>query len=142
VLIHGSCHCGNISFRLAWDPDPAEIPARTCDCTFCLKHGGTWTSNPGGALEVDVREPTLVSHYAFGTRTATFHICTRCGAVPVVTSDIDGRMYAVVSVKAFDNVDPAMVRPEPASFGEEEVDARLARRKRKWIANVRFMEAA
>jgi hypothetical protein len=142
VLIHGSCHCGNISFRLAWDPDPAEIPARTCDCTFCMKHGGTWTSNPGGKLEVDVSEPTLVSRYAFGTRTATFHICTRCGAVPVVTSDIDGRTYAVVSVKAFDNVDPAMVRTEPASFGEEEVDARLARRKRKWIANVRFMEAA
>ena len=142
MLIHGSCHCGNISFRLAWDPDPAEIPARTCDCTFCMKHGGTWTSNPGGKLEVDVREPTLVSRYAFGTRTATFHICTRCGAVPVVTSDIDGRTYAVVSVKAFDNVDPAMVRAEPASFGEEEVDARLARRKRKWIANVRFMEAA
>lgn len=142
MLIHGSCHCGNISFRLAWDPDPAEIPARTCDCTFCMKHGGTWTSNPKGALEVDVREPTLVSRYAFGTRTATFHICTRCGAVPVATSEIDGRMYAVVSVKAFDNVDPAMVRAEPASFGEEETDARLARRKRKWIANVRFMEAA
>lgn len=142
MLIHGSCHCGNISFRLAWDPDPAEIPARTCDCTFCMKHGGTWTSNPRGALEVDVREPTLVSRYAFGTRTATFHICTRCGAVPVATSEIDGRMYAVVSVKAFDNVDPAMVRAEPASFGEEETDARLARRKRKWIANVRFMEAA
>ena len=107
-----------------------------------MKHGGTWTSNPGGKLEVDVREPTLVSRYAFGTRTATFHICTRCGAVPVVTSDIDGRTYAVVSVKAFDNVDPAMVRAEPASFGEEEIDARLSRRKRKWIANVRFMEAA
>jgi hypothetical protein len=138
VLIHGSCHCGNISFRLSWDPDPAEIPARTCDCTFCQKHGGTWTSNPAGALEVDGREPTLVSRYAFGTRTATFHNCTRCGAVPVVTSDIDGRTYAVVSVKAFTNVDPARIRTAPASFEGEEVDSRLARRKRNWIPEVRF----
>jgi hypothetical protein len=142
VLIRGSCHCGNISFRLAWDPDPAEIPARSCDCTFCLKHGGTWTSNPSSALEVTVREPTLVSHYAFGTRTATFHICTRCGAVPVVTSDIEGRVHAVVSVKAFDNVASSLVRPAAASFGEEEVASRLARRQRNWIRDVRFVEAA
>ena len=142
MLIRGSCHCGNISFRLAWDPDPAEIPARSCDCTFCVKHGGTWTSNPAAALEVTVREPTLVSHYAFGTRTATFHICTRCGATPVVTSDIDGHLYAVVSVKAFDNVDPALVRAAPASFGEEDVESRLARRSRKWIRDVRFVEIA
>ena len=142
MLIRGSCHCGNISFHLAWDPDPAEIPARSCDCTFCVKHGGTWTSNPAAALEVTVREPTLVSRYSFGTRTATFHICTRCGAVPVVTSDIDGSRYAVVSVKAFDNVDPSLVRTAPASFGEEDVESRLARRSRKWIGNVRFVEAA
>ena len=142
MLIRGSCHCGNISFRLAWDPDPTEIPARSCDCTFCVKHGGTWTSNPAAALEVSVREPTLVSRYAFGTRTATFHVCTRCGATPVVTSDIDGNLYAVVSVKAFDNVDPSMVRAVPASFGEEDVQSRLARRTRKWIRDVRFVEIA
>ena len=142
MLIRGSCHCGNISFRLAWDPDPAVIPARSCDCTFCVKHGGTWTSNPASALEVTVREPTLVSHYAFGTRTATFHVCTRCGAVPVVTSDIEGRVHAVVSVKAFDNVDPSLVRPARASFGDEEVASRLARRQHNWIRDVRFVEAA
>ena len=34
---------------LTWDPDPKEIPARACDCTFCQKHGGVWTSNPRGA---------------------------------------------------------------------------------------------
>jgi len=40
MLIRGSCHCGNISFHLDWSPDPAEIRARACDCTFCVKHGG------------------------------------------------------------------------------------------------------
>ncbi len=85
MLIHGKCHCGNISFSLTWEPDPAEIPVRACTCSFCIKHGGVWASNPGGALEVVVKEPSLVSKYAFGTRTAEFHICARCGIVPVVT---------------------------------------------------------
>ena len=138
MLIHGSCHCGNISFRLAWEPDPAEIPARACDCTFCAKHGGTWTSNPKGSLEVGIADPSLVSRYAFGTRTATFHVCAKCGVVPVATSELDGRTYAVVSVKAFTNVDPARIRPAPASFEGEDVDSRLARRKRNWIPEVRF----
>jgi len=138
VRIRGRCHCGNISFRLDWDPDPVEIPARSCDCTFCVKHGGTWTSYPAGRLEVAIEDPALVSRYEFGTKTATFHVCARCGIVPVVTSDLDGRTYAVVSVKAFENVDPSMLRPGPVSFDGEGVESRLARRKRNWIAEVEF----
>jgi hypothetical protein len=138
VLIRGRCHCGNIAFRLDWEPDPSEIPARACDCGFCMKHGGVWTSNPGATLAVEVADPNLVSRYQFGTKTATFHICSRCGIVPVATSEIDGRTYAVVSVKAFENVDPAMLKPAPASFEGEDVDSRLTRRRRNWIAQVRF----
>ena len=141
MLIHGSCHCGNIAFDLTWDPDPREIPARACGCTFCVKHGGVWTSNPAGALRVHVQDPAIVSKYAFGTRTALFHICGRCGVVPVVTSEIDGGLYAVVSVNAFTNVDPSLLRRAPISFDEETEASRLARRKRGWIADVRFVEA-
>jgi len=140
MLIHGKCHCGNIAFALAWEPDPAEIPARACDCLFCTKHGGVWTSNPRGALKVTVRDPSLVSKYAFGTRTAEFHVCARCGIVPVVTSRIDGRLYAVVSVNAFEGVDPSLLRRKPASFEGEGKDDRLARRKRNWIGDVEFVE--
>jgi hypothetical protein len=138
MLIRGKCHCGNISFSLTWEPDPAEIPARACTCSFCIKHGGVWTSNPGGALEVVVKDPSLVSRYAFGTRTAEFHTCAQCGIVPVVTSRIDGHLYAVVSVNAFEGVDQSLIRRAPATFDGEGQDSRLARRKRSWIANVEF----
>jgi hypothetical protein len=140
MLIHGSCHCGNISYELGWEPDPTEIPARACRCSFCVKHGGVWTSNPRAALRIDVREPASVSKYSFGTHTAQFHVCSRCGIVPVVTSEIDGRLYAVVSVNAFNDVDPALIRPAPISFDGEDEETRLARRKRGWIANVRYVE--
>jgi hypothetical protein len=141
MLIHGRCHCGNISFSLSWERNPAEIPARACTCSFCTKHGGVWTSNPRGALEVMVKDRSLVSKYAFGTRTAEFHVCARCGIVPVVTSLIDDHLYAVVSVNAFDGIDQSLVRRAPASFDGEGTGARLARRKRNWIADVKYVES-
>lgn len=142
MLIRGGCHCGNIAFSLAWNPDPTEIQARACGCSFCVKHGGVWTSYPKGTLDVTVKEASLVSKYGFGTRTADFHVCSRCGIVPVVTSEIDGRLYAVVSVNAFEGVDRRLLRQAPASFDGEGTDDRLARRKRNWIADVRFRNAS
>ena len=136
MQIAGKCHCGNLSFRLRWDPDPAEIQARACDCTFCTKHGGLWTSNPSGSLSIRIAEPERVSRYSHGTETAEFLVCARCGVVPVVTSLIDGRLYAVVSVNAFEGIDPTMIRRAPISFGAEETGSRLARRKRSWIPDV------
>lgn len=138
MRIHGRCHCGNIAFTLDWSPDPVEIQARACTCSFCVKHGGVWTSNPNGALRVAIRDPGKVTRYAFGTRTAEFHVCTACGVVPVVTSRIDGTLYAVVSVNAFEGVDPALLRRAQASFDGEGTDSRLARRKRGWIPRVEF----
>lgn len=131
-MISGRCHCGNIAFELAWNPDPAEIPARACGCSFCTKHGGVWTSNPGAEVRVRVAEPAEVFKYSFGTRTAEFHVCRRCGVVPVVTSAIDGGLYAVVNVNAFENVEPSLLRRAPASFEGEDEASRLARRKRNW----------
>lgn len=141
MLIHGSCHCANISFVLTWEPDPLEIPARACACSFCTKHGGVWTSNPNGSLKVTVREPSLVSRYVFGTRTAEFHVCSRCGVVPVVTSRIDNGLYAVVSINAFEGVEPSLLRRASANFDGEGEESRLARRKRNWIPDVQFVKS-
>ncbi|MBS0580529.1 MAG: hypothetical protein JSR36_14830 [Proteobacteria bacterium] len=140
MLIKGSCHCRNICFALVWEPEPVEIPARACTCSFCTKHGGVWTSHPSGSLQVQVRDPDGVSRYSFGTRTAVFHVCSRCGAVPVVTSEIENRLYAVVSVNAFENVAKSLLRAGSVTFEEETETARLARRKRGWIAEVQFVE--
>ena len=138
MLIPGACHCGNLRFTLEWRPAPTEIPARACGCSFCQKHGGVWTSCPQGVLEVRIRDPQQVQRYAFGTRTADFHVCRTCGVVPVVTSEIAGHLYAVVSVNAMEGLDAALVRRAPASFEAESEAARLARRARNWIADVRF----
>ena len=138
MLIRGSCHCGNISFQLDWQPEPTEIPARACACSFCIKHGGVWTSCPTGSLLIEVQDTERVSNYSFGTKTADFHICSCCGAVPVVTSNIAGATYAVVSVNAMDGINPTLLKRAPVSFEGEDESSRLARRARGWIPNVRF----
>lgn len=138
MRIHGSCHCRNVGYRLEWLPEPAVIPARACGCTFCVRHGGVWTSCPTGELVIRVQDRERVSRYAFGTRTADFHVCAVCGGVPVVTSEIDGTTYAVVSVNAMQDVDPSRLARAPVSFDGEDVAQRLQRRVRGWIPKVRF----
>ncbi|HJT97976.1 MAG TPA: hypothetical protein VJ696_06640 [Rhodanobacteraceae bacterium] len=87
-------------------------------------------------LAVTIADASRVSRYAFGTKTADFHLCTACGVVPVVTSAIDGALYAVVNVNAFENVDAAMIRVAPVTHDDADTAARLARRKRNWIGSV------
>lgn len=140
MRISGKCHCGNIAFELEWDESPPKIPARACGCSFCVKHGGVWTSNPKSRLAVVIREPSLVSNYVFGSRTATFHVCARCGTVPLVTSEIANHLYAIVNVNVLENVDQSWLRRATASFEGEDVESRLARRKRNWIAEVCIVE--
>ena len=138
MLLTGRCHCGNIAFELDWPGVPPEIPARACDCSFCVKHGGVWTSNPEARLGVVIRDASLVSKYTFATATATFHVCSRCGVVPLVTSEIANQLHAVVNVNAMENVDPAWLHRTAAHFDAEDVGSRLARRSRNWIADVRI----
>jgi hypothetical protein len=142
MLIRGACHCGNISFSLLWTADKGEIPARACGCSFCRKHGGVWTSLPAARLDARLLDPNRVSRYNFGTRTADFYVCATCGAVPFVTSQIDGVLYAVVNVNTFDDVAGSAIRVRPASFDGEAADARLERRQKYWISSVTIAEGA
>lgn len=138
MQITGKCHCGNVAFTLEWKGEPTGIPARACACSFCRKHGGVWTSDPRSTLEVAVRDAPRVAKYRFGTGTAEFHVCSVCGVVPLVTCQIENHVYAVVNVNTFENVEPSLLRQAAASFDGENVESRLARRKRNWIAEVRF----
>jgi hypothetical protein len=136
--ISGSCHCGNIRFTLHWPKAEKTIAARACGCSFCRKHGGVWTSCPEARLDLSVANPQASSRYRFGTRTADFLICTRCGVTPLVTSDIDSHTYAVVNVNTFDDVGGYSVTQAGSNFDGESTSDRLDRRQRRWIPHVSF----
>lgn len=79
--------------------------------------------------------------YQFDTKTATFHICSVCGIVPVVTSEIEGNLYAIVNVNTLDNIDIELIKNTTTDFNDENEEFRLARRKNNWIADVSFQYA-
>ncbi len=141
MRIEGKCHCGNIRYVLDWPGDGTDIQARACGCTFCTKHGGSWTSHPDSELAAEVRDASLVSKYRFGTGTADFYVCARCGAVPFVTSAIDDRLYAVVNVNTLQGIDASSLKRRAADFEGEDSPKRLERRKRNWIRTVRISGA-
>jgi hypothetical protein len=136
MKIRGGCHCGNIAFELDFPGEPKDLAVRACGCSFCVKHGGAWTSHREGRLVAKLKDPSRVSKYRMGSGTAEFYVCARCGAVPLATSDIDSRLYAVVNVNTFEGVDSAALTRAPVSFEGEAVDARLSRRRQRWIADV------
>ena len=141
MRIEGKCHCGNIHYVLEWPGDGTDIKIRACGCSFCRKHGGSWTSHRDAELIAEVREASLVSNYRFGTQTADFYVCARCGAVPFVTSAIDDRLYAVVNVNTFEGIDPSSLTRTTTNFDGEGTGDRLQRRKRNWIPAVRISGA-
>lgn len=140
MLLQGSCHCGALRCTLDWPGEPETLPARACTCTFCTRHGAVWTAHPEAVLSIDVADPALVSRYAFGTRTAEFLVCRRCGAVPVCISRIEGRLHAVVNVNTLEAPTPAFERAA-VSFDGEATEARLRRRTANWIGRVELREA-
>lgn len=60
--------------------------------------------------------------------------------MPVVTSRIEGRLYAVVSVNAFEGEARSALNVSSASFDGEDRQSRLSTRARNWIPSVEFVE--
>ncbi len=142
MRIEGGCHCGNITYVLGWPGEAADIPVRACSCTFCTKHGGTYTSDRDAELAAVVHDQALVSRYRFGTGTAEFYLCSRCGVVTFVTSMIEDNLYAVVNVNSFEGIDPSRLSRAITDFDGETTDRRLDRRKRNWIPSVTITSSA
>ncbi|MDP6345374.1 MAG: hypothetical protein QF578_09035 [Alphaproteobacteria bacterium] len=132
----GGCHCGNIRIRLRTAIAPEDFAARVCTCTFCVKHGGRYLSDPDGALIVECQDPAQVSRYQFGHRTADFLVCGRCGVFPAVLSEIDGTTYAVVNINSLDERARFTGEGQDFDYDPETPDDRLARRQQRWIGQV------
>jgi hypothetical protein len=132
----GGCHCGAIKYGFTVRGD-GSIPVRVCGCTFCTGHAAAWTSDPDGTLEIDIADENQVNRYRFGTGSAEFCVCSRCGVVPVAVSCIDEQLYAVVNTNTLEAGAVLAAERMPSDFDGETVADRLDRRRRNWIADVR-----
>ncbi len=132
----GHCHCRNIEFHFYTDLIIGKLPVRVCTCTFCTKHAARYTSDPAGQLKVVIHESKFLSPYRYGTGTADFLICARCGVFPLVLCSNEGELYAVININALEDVTMFTQTPKSVDYGGETQQQRLARRKSSWISQV------
>ena len=140
TTLKGGCHCGNIGYEYDCPVPIAALQARMCTCSFCIAHGARYVSHPDGRLRVRFGEPGQVQRYRFGTGTADFVFCTRCGVMVFVLSEIDERSYAVLNVNTLQGIDPAAVPAKPVDYNGESTGNRLERRKARWIGQVEIRD--
>jgi len=126
----GGCHCGAVSVTFRTMREPRRWPLRRCTCSFCVRFGGIYTSDPGG--EISIRSGSPLRTYQFGQRTADFLFCPTCGVYFGAMSEVEGRKLAVLSVRVLDGVTLDLESAQPMDFDNESVELRTARRLRHW----------
>lgn len=140
--IEGGCHCGNIKLHYHSPLPPAELPVRSCDCSFCTKQGAYYTSHPQGKLTVIFSDRSRIKNYRFATLTADAWFCTRCGTYVLMTSEIDHHLYAALNVNCLDNMHFNRLTVPALSLSEDSIEQRLTRRQKAWIGTVSLIDKA
>jgi hypothetical protein len=132
----GGCHCGNItvSLRLAVLPERASL--RSCACGFCRAHGTRTVADRDGLFEVRADDWSLVERYRFGSRTADYLICRRCGVYVGAVCATRTGLRAVVNVNCLADRGAFTCVPAAPDYDGEDMQARLDRRAANWMPAV------
>jgi hypothetical protein len=128
----GKCHCGAVSVVLKTDQAPGEFTVRTCQCSFCRKHGARAVADPGGSLTVSLASEDAATRYRFDPRTADFILCSTCGAYVCAILEADGAVYATLNINVLDERAAFPAVDEPVSYDSEDAAQRVARRVAAW----------
>jgi hypothetical protein len=130
-MLTGGCHCGNLTVR--FDTMRAEsLPIRECQCSFCRRHAARNVSDPEGQLTITVQDAAELSRYRFGKATADFLLCRRCGVYVAAYLAAGDSGFATVNTNVLTDGSAFARAAEPVSYDDEDLDARIARRRRRW----------
>lgn len=136
MLHTGGCHCGNIKVKLQLSKFAVEMPLRSCSCSFCRSHGTRTVSDRHGLAEIGASDWSLVERYRFGSRTADYLLCRRCGVYVGAVCETGSGLRSVVNVNCLDDRDAFTQQPAAPDYDGEATDARLDRRSANWMPAV------
>jgi len=127
-LLKGGCHCGKIKIVFETIICPEDLTPRACDCSFCLKHGASYVSDPEGSLSIEVKGLDTVSEYHQGSETARFLLCRYCGVLVAVVFDDEIGSYGAVNSRSIEDgvIFGAPKTVSPQKLGREE-------KRRRWV---------
>jgi hypothetical protein len=128
----GGCHCGNLRLSLRLSQAPADTRLRACGCSFCRVHNTRTTSDPNGSVDIRAADWSLVELYRFGTGTAEFLICKRCGVYIGAVSETAWGARAVINTNCLEDRAAFTRQPDPVDHDGEATGDRLARRAANW----------
>lgn len=128
----GRCHCGAVGYEYETAKAPADRPMRACQCSFCQKHGAVYTSDPKGVVRWTLADPSLLSRYRFGHKTADFVFCGRCGGYLGAVTEEGGQTLMVINTRSLDPRPEGLPAAQPMSYEGETTGNRDTRRAARW----------
>ena len=132
----GGCHCGNLRLTLRLSQPPEAVRLRACGCSFCRVHATRTTSDPHGWVEIRAADWSLVEPYRFGTGTAEFLICRRCGVYIGAVCETASGARAVINTNCLEDRVLFTGTAAPVDHDGEAPADRLARRAAHWTPAV------
>ena len=100
-IYKGGCHCGLVRFEFR-KVDPIEM-IMDCNCSICQMKGLVHTGVEDEEMTILSGEAEL-SLYQFGSKTAKYWFCPRCGVNPFNRSRTNPHRYTV-NVRCLDDFD-------------------------------------
>ena len=129
----GGCHCGNMRVRLRINLEPHQTALRSCACSFCRMHGTRTVADPAGRFEMRADDWSLVERYRFGTGTADYLVCRKCGVYIAAVCETSAGTRAVVNINCLDDRAEFSQAPSAPDYDGETREARLSRRAANWM---------
>jgi hypothetical protein len=90
-------------------------------------------ADPAGLVEVSAADWSLVERYRFGSGTADYLVCRRCGVYVAAVCQTGAGLRAVINVNALDDRAAFTQPPSVMNYDGETTEARLARRAENWM---------
>lgn len=128
--VEAVCHCEDLRFVLTTKRDVSELAYRVCGCEHCARRRPIYVADPEGSVAFELASGGALTRYRFGTATADFISCARCGCMAGALCFIDGRPFAVLNAALF-RERPEVV-PATISAEGESVEGRSHRRAKNW----------
>jgi hypothetical protein len=86
-----------------------------------------------GLLELTADDWNLIERYRFGSRTADYIVCRRCGVYIGAICETTAGMRAVVNVNCLADRASFTQVPSASDYEGETTEARLSRRAQRWM---------
>ncbi|MGF1543728.1 MAG: aldehyde-activating protein [Parvularculaceae bacterium] len=139
MRFNGACHCGDVKATITTLKPPSALGVRTCQCSFCRRHGAVNVSDPDGLTEIACDE-RRVERYRFALETADFVICRRCGVYVAAVVGSGDNVRSTLNVAGLAIAAFTGVEERPIDYDAETTDVRTARRSTRWTPT-RFTDA-